>query len=177
MRRMTLKSRSTICVFTESHKHMQVSYVRGTPKMSQSGLLIYGISRMPDDLQNGLIKPNSFFILKICYLSLTQVTAVLRRFLLEISPKLFMQIMGVTGLPPEDLSLLTQELADRNLDTPAEDSVGVLDVFLACIAKALTVQTKVKGGWQAAPSKGAGEFGMGRGTHSYTLARLQQQHW
>ncbi|XP_030837055.1 E3 ubiquitin-protein ligase MYCBP2 [Strongylocentrotus purpuratus] len=104
-----------------------------------------------------------------------QVTAVLRRFLLEIPPKLFKQIMGVSSLPPDDLSLLTQGLSDRNPDTPAEDYLGVLDVFLACVAKALTVQTKVKGGWQAAMGKGTAEFGVGRGAHSYTLAKLQQQ--
>ncbi|XP_071483043.1 E3 ubiquitin-protein ligase MYCBP2-like [Diadema antillarum] len=106
-----------------------------------------------------------------------QVTAVLRRFLLEISPKLFKQIMGVTSLPPDDLSLLTQGKGDNGPDTPAEDYLGVLDVFLACIAKALTVQTKVKGGWQAVQSRGTSEFGLGsgRGTHSYTLAKLQQQ--
>ena len=44
MRRMTLKSQSTICVFTKSHKHMWVSYVRWTPKMSQSGSLIHVIT-------------------------------------------------------------------------------------------------------------------------------------
>ncbi|XP_041463237.1 E3 ubiquitin-protein ligase MYCBP2-like isoform X3 [Lytechinus variegatus] len=104
-----------------------------------------------------------------------QVTAVLRRFLLEIPPKLFKQIMGVSCLPPDDLSILTQGLSDRTLDNPAEDYLGVLDVFLACVAKALMVQTKVKGGWQAATGRGTAEFGVGRGAHSYTLAKLQQQ--
>ena len=40
MLRITLKSHSTICIFTRSHKKMWVSYVTGTPKMSQTGSLI-----------------------------------------------------------------------------------------------------------------------------------------
>ena len=46
MLRITLKSHSTICIFTRSHKKMWVSYVNGTPKMSQIGSLIYGISQV-----------------------------------------------------------------------------------------------------------------------------------
>ena len=47
MLRITLTSHSTICIFTRSHKKMWVSYVTGTPKMSQIGPLIYGISQLP----------------------------------------------------------------------------------------------------------------------------------
>ena len=44
MLRITLKSHSTICIFTRSHKKTRVSYVTGTPKLSQIGSLIYGIT-------------------------------------------------------------------------------------------------------------------------------------
>ncbi len=46
--------------------------------------------------------------------------------------------------------------------------MGILDIFLACVAKTLTVQSKVKGGGGQIPGLG------GKGTHSLTLARLQQ---
>ena len=46
MLRITLKSHSTICIFTRSHKKMWVSYVRGTPTMSQIGSLIYENSHL-----------------------------------------------------------------------------------------------------------------------------------
>ena len=61
MRRMTLKSHSTICVFTKSHKHMWVSYVRGTPKMSQSGPLIYWITHMHWSLHCHKLKSLNMF--------------------------------------------------------------------------------------------------------------------
>ena len=44
MLRITLKSHSTIFIFTRSHEKMWVSYVNGTPKMSQIGSLVYGIT-------------------------------------------------------------------------------------------------------------------------------------
>ena len=46
MLRISLQSHSTICIFTRSHKKMWVSYVNGTPTMSQIGSLIYGISQL-----------------------------------------------------------------------------------------------------------------------------------
>lgn len=66
-----------------------------------------------------------------------QVVALLRRVLPEIKPSAFASILGIDSLPPRDLFS-----ADSEFDV---HKVGVLDVFLACIAKALTVQTKVKG--------------------------------
>ena len=48
MLRISLQTHSTICIFTRSHKKMWVSYVKGTPngtpKISQIGPLIYGIT-------------------------------------------------------------------------------------------------------------------------------------
>ena len=46
MLRTSLQTLSTICIFTRSHKKMWVSYVNGTPKMSQIGSLIYGITHI-----------------------------------------------------------------------------------------------------------------------------------
>ena len=46
MLRITLQSYS-ICIFTQSHKNTSGFHIkRGTPKMSQSGLLIYGITHV-----------------------------------------------------------------------------------------------------------------------------------
>ena len=56
MLRITLKSHSTICIFTRSHKKMWVSYVNGTPKMSQIGSLIYWITSIWRDRQANKLK-------------------------------------------------------------------------------------------------------------------------
>jgi E3 ubiquitin-protein ligase MYCBP2 len=66
-----------------------------------------------------------------------QVTSLLRRVLPQVQPEALASILGVPSLPPRDFSIL-----DKGRD-PSQ--LGLLDVFLACIAKALTVQTKVKG--------------------------------
>ncbi|ELU16916.1 hypothetical protein CAPTEDRAFT_222007 [Capitella teleta] len=66
-----------------------------------------------------------------------QVTALLRRVLPEVQPQSLAAVLGVPSLPPKDFSIL-----DKGRD-PGQ--LGILDVFLACIAKALVVQTKVKG--------------------------------
>ena len=46
MLRITLKSHSTICIFTRSHKRCGFHYVTGTPKMSQIWSLVYGITHI-----------------------------------------------------------------------------------------------------------------------------------
>ncbi|XP_038063237.1 E3 ubiquitin-protein ligase MYCBP2-like isoform X3 [Patiria miniata] len=117
-----------------------------------------------------------------------QVTSIIRRLLPEIPPAHFAKLTGVTALPPADLSILTQSTADKTNESFSEDSnVGILDIFLACIAKTLTVQTKVKGAGAAgvggqipglmmsSNSSSSGSGGGGKGTQSLTLARLQQQ--
>ncbi|XP_033631426.1 E3 ubiquitin-protein ligase MYCBP2-like isoform X2 [Asterias rubens] len=97
-----------------------------------------------------------------------QVTSIIRRLLPEIPPTHFAKLTGVTSLPPADLSILTQSSDKPNPESSTEESVGILDIFLACVAKTLTVQSKVKGGGGQIPGLG------GKGTHSLTLARLQQ---
>ncbi|BET00252.1 RING [Nesidiocoris tenuis] len=74
-----------------------------------------------------------------------QVTALLRRMLAEVPPSTLAHIMGVRELPPTDFSIAAA--ASRSSDGSTFDSgkMGILDVFLSCIAKALTVQVKTKG--------------------------------
>ncbi|KAF6200677.1 hypothetical protein GE061_005120 [Apolygus lucorum] len=74
-----------------------------------------------------------------------QVTALLRRMLAEVPPITLAHIMGVRELPPTDFSIAAT--VSRSSDGSGFDStkMGILDVFLSCIAKALTVQVKTKG--------------------------------
>ncbi|XP_023712844.2 E3 ubiquitin-protein ligase MYCBP2 [Cryptotermes secundus] len=76
-----------------------------------------------------------------------QVTSLLRRMLPEISPAVFGNVMSVDRLPPADFSIVSA--ANKALLEPEPQfdihRVGILDVFLSCVAKALTVQVKVKG--------------------------------
>lgn len=68
-----------------------------------------------------------------------QVTALLRRILPEISPVTFADILGVQRLPPADYNIAHQIAIDFDMD-----SLGLLDIFLAVIAKSLQLQIKVK---------------------------------
>lgn len=68
-----------------------------------------------------------------------QVTALLRRILPEISPESFAELMGVQRLPPADYNIAHQSAADFDMNR-----LGLLDIFLAVIAKALQLQVKVK---------------------------------
>nr|CAD7431359.1 unnamed protein product [Timema monikensis] len=75
------------------------------------------------------------------------VTSLLRRMLPEISPMLLGNVMNVDHMPPADFSIVSA--ANKGPMEPKHvfdiHRVGILDVFLSCIAKALTVQVKVKG--------------------------------
>ncbi|KAF2975157.1 hypothetical protein EK904_003165 [Melospiza melodia maxima] len=68
------------------------------------------------------------------------VTSLLRRVLPEVTPSRLASIIGVKSLPPADISdiIHSTEKGDWN-------KLGILDMFLGCIAKALTVQLKAKG--------------------------------
>lgn len=77
-----------------------------------------------------------------------QVTSLLRRVLPEIEPASLARLLGVKSLPSTDY------IAANNKDVEYDHlEGGVLDVFLACIAKSLTVQTKIKGSFGGASSK------------------------
>lgn len=69
-----------------------------------------------------------------------KVTSLLRRVLPEVTPVRLASIIGVKALPPADISdiIHSTEKSDWN-------KFGILDMFLGCIAKALTVQLKAKG--------------------------------
>lgn len=83
---------------------------------------------------------------KNCFYHFFQVTSLLRRILPEIKPETLASVTNVERLPPTDFSIVSAansgftHVSDFN-----EHSAGILDVFLSCIAKALTVQVKVKG--------------------------------
>jgi E3 ubiquitin-protein ligase MYCBP2 len=84
-----------------------------------------------------------FVVLLFCNV---QVTSLLRRILPEIKPETLASVVNVDRLPPTDFSIVSA--ANSGLTHVSgfnEHSAGILDVFLSCIAKALTVQVKVKG--------------------------------
>ncbi|KAL9694809.1 hypothetical protein quinque_014094 [Culex quinquefasciatus] len=68
-----------------------------------------------------------------------QVTALIRRILPEISPETLCELLGVEKVPEIDFNLLSQNNEMFNMN-----KCGILDIFLAVIAKALQVQIKVK---------------------------------
>ncbi|XP_035248710.1 E3 ubiquitin-protein ligase MYCBP2 isoform X4 [Anguilla anguilla] len=69
-----------------------------------------------------------------------QVTSLLRRVLPEVTPARLASIIGVKALPPADISDIIHSTEKGDWTR-----LGVLDMFLGCIAKALTVQLKAKG--------------------------------
>ncbi|XP_045068074.1 E3 ubiquitin-protein ligase MYCBP2-like isoform X1 [Coregonus clupeaformis] len=92
-----------------------------------------------------------------------QVTSLLRRVLPEVTPVRLASIIGIKALPPADISdiIHSTEKGDWN-------KLGILDMFLGCIAKALTVQLKAKG------TTIAGTAGMaaGKGITTVTLPMI-----
>lgn len=69
-----------------------------------------------------------------------QVVSLLRRVLPEIEPASLAKLLNVRALPPADFMVASNK--DNDFD-PLDS--GLLDVFLSCIAKSLTVQSKTKG--------------------------------
>ncbi|XP_018420885.1 PREDICTED: E3 ubiquitin-protein ligase MYCBP2 [Nanorana parkeri] len=105
-----------------------------------------------------------------------QVTSLLRRVLPEVTPTRLASIIGVKSLPPADISdiIHSTEKGDWN-------KLGILDMFLGCIAKALTVQLKAKG----TPITGTAGMSAGKGVTTVTLPmifnssylRRGESHW
>uniref|UniRef100_A0A8C4T2S5 E3 ubiquitin-protein ligase MYCBP2 n=1 Tax=Erpetoichthys calabaricus TaxID=27687 RepID=A0A8C4T2S5_ERPCA len=105
-----------------------------------------------------------------------QVTSLLRRVLPEVTPARLASIIGVKVLPPADISdiIHSTEKGDWN-------KLGILDMFLGCIAKALTVQLKAKGTTIAGTTGTAA----GKGVTTVTLPmifnssyiRRGESHW
>ncbi|XP_029113894.1 E3 ubiquitin-protein ligase MYCBP2 isoform X4 [Scleropages formosus] len=69
-----------------------------------------------------------------------QVTSLLRRVLPEVTPTRLASVIGVKALPPADISDIIHSTEKGDWT-----KLGILDMFLGCIAKALTVQLKAKG--------------------------------
>uniref|UniRef100_A0A2K6FCE5 E3 ubiquitin-protein ligase MYCBP2 n=1 Tax=Propithecus coquereli TaxID=379532 RepID=A0A2K6FCE5_PROCO len=105
-----------------------------------------------------------------------QVTSLLRRVLPEVTPSRLASIIGVKSLPPADISdiIHSTEKGDWN-------KLGILDMFLGCIAKALTVQLKAKG----TTITGTAGTTVGKGVTTVTLPmifnssylRRGESHW
>lgn len=95
-----------------------------------------------------------------------QVTSLLRRVLPEVSPPTLASILNVQSLPPSDFSIISESNKDNKLEENSFDihNTGILDVFLACIGKALTVQTKVKGS-SSSNSKGVNTVTLATSIH------------
>ena len=110
-----------------------------------------------------------------------QVIALLRRVMPEISPIGFGSILGISNLPPKDFSSLLMSSSQSTLQAHLSSNTeaieqsepimfdmhkpGIIDVFLSCIAKALTLQVKVKGSMNAKESNIVGtpkNSGLGR---------------
>ena len=73
-----------------------------------------------------------------------QIVAIFRRVLPDVKPQVLANLLSVPALPPMDYSIVsvaTKEEGDASFD-PYKPCI--LDVFLACIAKALVVQIKTK---------------------------------
>ena len=77
------------------------------------------------------------------------VISVLRRVLPMVPPARFAHIIGVHNLPPKDFTILTAaSVVSEDATSSSFDSLSpcILDIFLACISKALTMQVKKKSG-------------------------------
>lgn len=68
-----------------------------------------------------------------------QVTSLIRRILPEITPETFSDVLHVSKIPPTDFYILSQNNDKFNMN-----SLGILDIFLAVIAKSLHIQVKIK---------------------------------
>jgi E3 ubiquitin-protein ligase MYCBP2 len=61
-----------------------------------------------------------------------------------VAPDAFAKVMGITNLPPKDFSIVSATYKASGAVKFDMYKPGILDVFLSVIAKALTVQVKVK---------------------------------
>ncbi|XP_076065953.1 MYC binding protein highwire isoform X3 [Oratosquilla oratoria] len=93
-----------------------------------------------------------------------QIVALFRRILPDVPPQSLAHTLGVSSLPAHDYSII--HAPSRDEDFFDMHKLGILDVFLAIISKALAVQIKVKGGEN---SKGVGMSGKA-GVTSVNLA-------
>nr|XP_055071384.1 E3 ubiquitin-protein ligase MYCBP2 isoform X6 [Misgurnus anguillicaudatus] len=105
-----------------------------------------------------------------------QVTSLLRRVLPEVTPMRLASVIGVKALPPADISDIIHSTEKGDWT-----KLGILDMFLGCIAKALTVQLKAKG----TTIVGTAGMAAGKGVTTVTLPmifnssyiRRGESHW
>ena len=85
---------------------------------------------------------------------------MLRRVLPEVAPRTFANLLSVPHLPPKEFSILPPSVTSSVTSSMTfdPDQAGILDVFLACIAKSLSIQTKVK------------SYGSGKSMSSFVLS-------
>ncbi|XP_035827428.1 E3 ubiquitin-protein ligase MYCBP2 isoform X3 [Aplysia californica] len=76
-----------------------------------------------------------------------QITIIFRRVLPWVKPQVLAMILSIPNLPPIDYNIVGESEGDSTFDPEAP---GILDVFLSCVAKSLSVQMKVK---SSGPSK------------------------
>uniref|UniRef100_A0A1B0CBG1 RCR-type E3 ubiquitin transferase n=2 Tax=Lutzomyia longipalpis TaxID=7200 RepID=A0A1B0CBG1_LUTLO len=81
-----------------------------------------------------------------------QVTALLRRMLPEISPDSLGDLLGITKMPPTDFSIVNQSGGDFDMKR-----LGIIDIFLAVVAKSLQLQVKIKSTTVTNGAPGAGK--------------------
>ncbi|XP_043104385.1 E3 ubiquitin-protein ligase MYCBP2 isoform X16 [Puntigrus tetrazona] len=92
-----------------------------------------------------------------------QVTSLLRRVLPEVTPMRLASVIGVKALPPADISDIIHSTEKSDWT-----KLGILDMFLGCIAKALTVQLKAKG----TTIVGTAGMAAGKGVTTVTLPMI-----
>nr|XP_018897368.1 PREDICTED: E3 ubiquitin-protein ligase MYCBP2-like [Bemisia tabaci] len=90
-----------------------------------------------------------------------QVILLLRRMLPEVSPSTLADILRVESLPPTDISVALATYRSQEMEFNPHRA-GLLDVLFSCIAKALTVQIKVKG---SKDSKGISSVSLATSIH------------
>ncbi|XP_055893471.1 E3 ubiquitin-protein ligase MYCBP2-like isoform X4 [Biomphalaria glabrata] len=76
-----------------------------------------------------------------------QITIIFRRVLPWVKPQVLAPILNIPSLPPPDYNIVGESHGESTFDP---DVPGILDVFLACVAKSLNVQMKIK---SSGPSK------------------------
>jgi len=76
------------------------------------------------------------------YRILLQVVALLEKVIPVITPRKLADYLDIARLPPEGYTAMAAAISSG---TAVLNYVGLLDIFLACVSKALSVQAKAKG--------------------------------
>lgn len=96
-----------------------------------------------------------------------QVVSLLRRILPLVLPHRLAHTLGIIALPKPGFSAITEATDASASQNNLEKNPGILDVLLAAVAKALTVQVKSKGA-----KKGGEGILAGKGPHTVTVMGL-----